>query len=348
MAVLFLLGLWGGLAQAQFTGPASDGSKMLNRRPAPTTDSAVLYPAGRDIRLSQGDLLVVHLYGAQDYAPPVRVSLDGKVHLPLIGDLEVEGLTIHQTESLITQKLVAGGMYRDPQITVQLTDSPNQFVTLTGEMHGVVPIMGERRLFDVLSTAGGLPVTASHMIMINRRGIPEPIVIDLGIDPAQSAQANVPVFAGDTVVVAKLGVVYLLGAFRTQGPFPLKQNSPLTLMQLTAEGGGLGFEGKYDDLQIIRTIGMDRRVVHIDVKKVYNGTAPDPPLQADDIVFLPTSEMKAAIKSGGYCYPDGNCLHFAARRTSLETMPRRLPFPSDDGYPSQRGWIRQWALGRHP
>ena len=264
-----------------------------------TTDPAILYPTSRDIHLSQGDLLVVHLYGAQDYAPPVRVSLDGKIHLPLVGDLTVEGMTIHQTESLITQKLIAAGMYRDPQITVQLTESPNQFVTVAGEVHGVVPVMGERRLFDVLSAAGGLPATASHMITINRQGVPAPIIVDLGTDPAQSARADVPVFAGDTVIVAKLGVVYLLGAFRNQGPVPLKQNSPLTLMQLAAIGGGLGFEGKYDDLQIIRTVGMERQVVRVDIKKVFQGTAPDPPLQADDIVFLPTSQMKAAIKSGG-------------------------------------------------
>jgi polysaccharide export outer membrane protein len=227
------------------------------------------------------------------------VSLDGKIHLPLVGDLTVEGMTIHQTESLITQKLIAAGMYRDPQITVQLTESPNQFVTVAGEVHGVVPVMGERRLFDVLSVAGGLPATASHMITINRRGMPAPIIVDLGTDPAQSARADVPVFAGDTVIVAKLGVVYLLGAFRNQGPVPLKQNSPLTLMQLAAVGGGPGFEGKFDDLQIIRTVGMERQVVRVDIKKVFQGTAPDPPLQADDIVFLPTSQMKAAIKSGG-------------------------------------------------
>ena len=298
-AALLLVSFSGSLAEAQFNGPASESSKSLNRRVTPTSDPAILYPPSQDIRLSQGDLLAVHLYGATDYAPPVRVSLDGKIHLPLVGDLTVEGLTVHQTESLITQKLVAGGMYRDPQITVQLTESPNQFVTVTGEVHGVIPVMGERRLFDVLAAAGGLPPTASHIITINRRGVEEPIVIDLGIDPAQSAHANVAVFAGDTVVVAKVGVVYLLGAFKNQGPFPLKQNSPLTLMQLAAMGGGPGFEGKYDDLQIIRTIGMDREVVHVDIKRVFNGTAPDPPLQTDDIVFLPTSEMKAAIKSGG-------------------------------------------------
>jgi polysaccharide biosynthesis/export protein len=299
VVAFLLLGMSGHLAEAQFNGPPSNTPLSINRPMMPTTDPAILYPTGRDVRLSHGDLLIVHLYGAPDYAPPVRVSLDGKIHLPLVGDLMVEGLTTHQTESLITQKLVAAGMYRDPQITVQLTESPNQFVTVSGELHGVVPVIGERRLFDVLSTAGGLPATASHIITISRPGMTEPIVIDLGTDPAQSAHANVPVFAGDTVIVAKIGVVYLLGAFKNQGPFPLKQNSPLTLMQLTAEGGGPGFEGKYDDLQIIRTVGMDRKVLHVDIKKVFHGTAPDPPLQADDIVFLPTSEMKAAIKSGG-------------------------------------------------
>ena len=298
-AALLMSSLSGNSARAQFSGPASDSSGSLNRRMTATTDPTILNPTGQEIRLSHGDVLVVHLYGAPDYAQPVRVSLDGKIHLPLVGELAVDGLTIHQTESLITQKLVAAGMYRDPQVTVQLTESPNQFVTVTGEMHGVIPIMGEKRLFDVLSATGGLPTTASHMITINRRGVAEPIVVDLGSDPVQSSHANVLMFAGDTVIVAKVGVVYLLGAFKNQGPVPLKENSPLTLMQLAAVGGGPGFEGKYDDLQIIRTVGMDRHVVHVDIKKVFNGTAPDPPLQADDIVFLPTNEMKAAIKSGG-------------------------------------------------
>ncbi len=166
-------------------------------------------------------------------------------------------------------------------------------------MHGVVPVVGQKRLFDVLSAAGGLPATASHIITINRPGVAQPIVVDLGTDPARSAQANVPVFPRDTIVVSRVGVVYLLGAFKNQGAIPLQQNSPLTLMQAAALGGGPGFEGKLTDLRIIRTMGLDRKVVQVDIKKVMNGKAPDPVLQADDIVFLPTNPMKAAIKSGG-------------------------------------------------
>jgi polysaccharide export outer membrane protein len=94
-------------------------------------------------------------------------------------------------------------------------------------------------------------------------------------------------------------VVYVLGAFKTQGAVPLDQASPLTLMQLAALSGGVGFEGKYADLRLIRTVGNDRKVVKVDIKKVRDGKADDPILQANDIVFLPSDTMKATIKSLG-------------------------------------------------
>ncbi|GGG85363.1 polysaccharide biosynthesis/export family protein [Edaphobacter dinghuensis] len=286
-------------ANAQFSGPAVSMSESASPTAAPTTDPAILYPAGRDVFLRQGDLITVRLYGTMDYTPSVRISLDGTVQLPLIGRLHVEGLTVHQAESLIATRLKAAGMYRDPQVTIEIAEAPGQSVTFTGEVHGVVPVQGQRRLLDVLSAAGGLPPTASHIITIDRPGNPQPIVIDLGTDPAKSANGNVPVFPGDTIVVPRVGVVYLLGAFKIEGAIPIQQNAPLTLMQAASLGGGVGFQGKLNDLRIIRTEGLTRKVVDVDIKKVLNGKAPDPVLQANDIVLLPTSQMKAAIKGGG-------------------------------------------------
>lgn len=299
IAAVFALCLYPGAANAQFSGPALGISEPVNPPMTPTTDPAILYPASRDIVLEQGDLLTVQVYGTADYAPSVRISLDGTVQLPLIGSLHIEGLTLHQAENLIAARLTSAGMYRDPQVTIQLTEAPNQVVTITGEMHGVIPVAGEKRLYDVLSAAGGLPATASHTITINRPGLPQPIIINLGTNPSKSARANVPVFPRDTIVVSRVGVIYLLGAFKSQQAIPLEQSAPLTLMQAAAIGGGAGFEGKLSDLRIVRTVGFDRKVVRVDIKKVINGRAPDPVLQADDIVFLPTSSMKAAIKAGG-------------------------------------------------
>ena len=314
-AVLVLVAASGPCAQAQFTGPGPGASTPLNPPVTITTDPAILYPANRDVYLGRGDVLTVRLYGNQDYAPTGRIDQDGKIQLPLIGSVMLDGLTLHHAQDLIKEKLIAAGMYRDPQVSIQITESPNQVVTVMGELHGVVPVFGERRLFDVLASVsgggtsatttvivgggGGLPATASHIITINRPGVPEPITINLGIDPAKSALANIPIFPRDTIIVPHVGVVYLLGAFKTQGAIPLQENSPMTLIKVAALAGGPGFEGKNNDLRIIRSVGLTRQVIRVDIKKVINGTAPDPVLQAEDIVFLPSSPMKAAIKNGG-------------------------------------------------
>jgi polysaccharide biosynthesis/export protein len=304
-----------GAAMAQFSGPAPGISTPVNPPVVITTDQAVLYPANRDIYLGREDLLTVRIYGSTDYTPTVRVGIDGSIQLPLVGSLQVEGLTLHQAQDLIAHKLIAAGMYRDPQVSIQITESPNQIATVIGEIHGIVPIMGERRLYDVLAAASGgglpnttttvvvggtgLPTTASHIITINRFGQKDPITVDLGTDPAKSVAANIPIFPRDTIIVPRVGVVYVLGAFKIQGAIPLQQNSPMTLMKVAALAGGPGFEGQESDLRIIRSIGVDRQVVRVDIRKVIQGKAPDPVLQPEDIVFLPTNPMKAAIKSGG-------------------------------------------------
>ncbi len=286
---------------AQFSGPSPSASPVANLPVQVTTDPAILYPGEREIQLGPGDQISVHLYEAADYsAVPLRLSLDGSVQLPLIGVVRLAGLSLHQAEDLVARRLVEAGMYRSPQISIQLLESPNQIITVTGEVHAVIPSLGGgKRLLDVLAAAGGLPTIASHLITINRPGVADPITIDLGPDPLHSAQGNIPLYARDTVIVSRVGVVYVLGAFRNQGAVPLQQNSPLTLMQVAALGNGYGWEGELADMQLVRTVGLERRIVHVDFKKVLKGKAPDPVLQTDDIVYLPSSAVRAAIKVGG-------------------------------------------------
>jgi polysaccharide export outer membrane protein len=294
------------VAEAQFSGPGVSPSTLPTPRAAATTDPALLYPAARDLRVGPGDLLVIRLFGAPDYDPTVRVSVDGSIQLPLIGVVSVTGLTVNELESLIAQRLSNAGMYRNPQVTVQVTESQSQFVTVTGEVHAIVPIQGERRLFDILSASSGgggttavLPPNASHLITILRPGVEKPIIVDLGSNAEESAKADIPIFARDTIVISRVGVVYVVGAFKIQGAIPLVQNAPLTLLQASSLSGGIGFEGRMEDLRIIRTIGEERKEIRVNIGKVLNGKAPDPVLQAEDIVFLPSNPIKAAIKSGG-------------------------------------------------
>jgi polysaccharide export outer membrane protein len=305
-------------AAAQFNGPplTSSGDEM-NRPVQLTTDPALLFPPSQDTILQAGDSVTVRLYGEADYSPSGRIDSDGNIELPLIGIVHLGGLTVSQANHLIAERMVEAGMFRDPQVTIVLADGTAQSVTVIGEIRGVVPGIGKRRLLDVLAVSGGLPATASHVIAIDRPGVQDPILVDLGSDPLHSRLADVPVFPGDTIVVSRIGIVYILGAFKAPGVIPLNSYSPLTLIEATTlSGGGVLFQGKSDDLRIIRTVGSRRTVAVYNIKKVLNGEVPDPILQPNDIVYLPTSPWKNFFASGTL----GTVLGLASFAISLETL----------------------------
>jgi polysaccharide export outer membrane protein len=298
---VILLALLPLAARAQFNGPGSLAAGMeVNRAAALTTDPALLYPATHDLLLATGDLLSLRIYGQPDFAPSVRIGVDGDIKLPFIGKVHLAGLSLTQSETLIAERLIAAGIYVNPQVSITVAEGPNAVITVIGEAHGVVPAVAPRHLEDVLTAVGGLPGSASHIITIHRPGVDQPILVDLGSDPLRSQLANVPLFAGDTIVISRIGLVYMLGSFKTPGTITLNAYGPTTLMQATALSGGPAFEARYDDLRIIRTVGDTRTLVKVDIHKVLFGKAPDPILQPNDIVFLPNSLIKSSITNGSF------------------------------------------------
>ena len=293
---------------AQPTGSAVGGQSIVgttNEAPAQSMNQtgmpnspSMLYP-GEDFKLSPGDLISVRLFLEPEYTATVRVGIDGTVELPFIGHVPVQGLSVAAAQSLIADRLRTGQFYTNPQVIIQVMETVNGSVMITGEVRAQIPVANQRSLREVLLAAGGLPANASHTIKIVRPGVTEPIVVELGTDLAASAAANIPVHPHDIIQVTRASVVYVLGAFMRQGSVPLDQATPLTLLQLAALSGGINFEGKYKDLRLIRTVGSERKVVQVNIKKIRDGKANDPILQANDIVFLPTDNMKAALKSLG-------------------------------------------------
>jgi polysaccharide export outer membrane protein len=283
-------------------GAQSAGSAMSGAAQAPEAtalgNQSMLYP-GEDFQLSPGDLIAVRVFMQPEYLATVRVDQNGNVELPFIGSVNLNGLKVREAQARIADRLRTGKFYQDPEVIIQVLDTVNGSVTITGEVHAIVPVSTQRSLREVLLIAGGLPATASHTIKIVRPGLTDPIVVNLGTDLAASTAADIPVHPHDIIQITRASVVYVLGAFTRQGAVPLDQASPLTLLQLAALSGGIGFEGRYDDLRLIRTNGTERTVVDIDIKKVRDGKAPDPVLQANDIVFLPTNQMKAMLKGMG-------------------------------------------------
>lgn len=303
LASVLVTACWAGQAGAQTGAAAATGAMPDAQQTAPSpaaslASQSMLYP-GEDFKLGPGDLITVRVFLQPDYQATVRVGLDGTVQLPFINSVHVEGLSVREAQTLIADRLRMGQFYDNPEVTIQVMDTVNGSVIVTGEVRAVVPVTTHRSLREVLLIAGGLPATASHTVKIVRPGVAEPIVVDLGTDLAASSTANFPVQPHDIIQISRASVVYVLGAFPRQGAVPLDQSTPLTLLQLAALSGGLNFEGKYADLRLIRTVGNQRKLVKVDIEKVRDGRAPDPLLQANDIIFLPTDEMKATIKSLG-------------------------------------------------
>lgn len=116
-----------------------------------------------DLRLGPGDLVEVSVYGVPELATKARVSNDGDLYLPLIDYVHVADLSLEEFQKLIEKRLDDGGFVRNPHVTIFVDDFSSQGVSLLGEVGkpGIYPVLGNRRLFDLVSAAGGL--TGPHV-----------------------------------------------------------------------------------------------------------------------------------------------------------------------------------------
>ena len=121
----------------------------------PLANQSMLYP-GEDFQLGPGDLITVGVFLQPDYHVTVRVGQDGAVQLPFIGSVHVEGLSVRAAQTLIADRLRMGQFYENPEVTIQVSDTVNSSVIVTGEVRATVPVSSQRSLREVLLVAGGL------------------------------------------------------------------------------------------------------------------------------------------------------------------------------------------------
>lgn len=287
---------------AQYAGPAPTKADSPNPDNKALMQSAPteLLP-GNAIILHPGDSISVIVYGVPDYKVTTRIEGNGVVGLPLIGAVEMGGLTIGQAQNLVEQKLIAAQMVLYPDVLISVQDSMVDVIGVMGEVFApkVIPAYAPMSLLDALAAAGGLKPDASHSISILRKNVAEPLLVELNSNPANALSQNIPLYPGDRVLVPRVGVVYVVGAVTRQGVLPITPDTPMTVWQAVTASGGAGFQAALGGTRIIRTTGTKRREIPVNLAKVMNGKESDPILQSDDIVMVPTSTIKAAIKGGG-------------------------------------------------
>lgn len=301
-----------GCAAAQFQAPPPTA---FASQPKPADDAILrsllnAKPPASEFRAN--DVISVAVYNLTAFGGQQRVEEDGTIQFPFIGKVQVAGLTVQNVEKSIADRLKAAGIMQDPQVTVEVIAQPWNVVTVSGDVQkpGVFSAAGNLTLLDYLSEAGGLQDNlpgsnngtnspASSLVSLARPSLVTPVNIQLGPNAADSPYARMPIFAGDQIRVGRVGVIYAIGAFRLQGAFPLKNTGPTTVLQVIGLAGGIGYEGDLKDATIIRTTTTSRYLIGIDIKKILKGKMKDVSLESGDIVFVPTNQMKAAIKGGG-------------------------------------------------
>jgi polysaccharide export outer membrane protein len=267
-------------AQQSIAEPTKNGGLP---GPADAPDSQVL-------KLGAGDLVEVSVYNVPELTTKARVGTSGDVYLPLIDYVHVGDLTTEEAQALIQKRLEDGGFVRNPHVTIFVDESASQGVTLLGEVSkpGVYPDLGDHKLYDLISVAGGFTPSAARKVSIVRRNQTQPINLTLPRNLADDLSSNVDILPGDTIMVPRAPIIYVVGDVGRPSGL-LVDNGSLTVLQAIALAGGTNKTAKMGGVRIIRKgpTGMTETEVHL--KQMLEAKAPDVPLQGDDILFVPVS-----------------------------------------------------------
>src|SRR6267143_2139245 len=254
-----------------------------------------------DLLIGAGDLLEVSLYGMTDFKTVVRVNSGGEISLPMIGTIPVAGLSVEQAETLVARKLTEKGFFNDPHVTVFEKEYATQGISVLGEVQkpGIYPLLGSRKLYDAMSAAGGTTPKAGRYVLITRRNDPQHSVrVPLTTGSPDSMENNVTVEPGDTILVSTAGVVYVVGDVHLPGGFVMENGNDITVLKAIALAQGTNPNAALNAARLIRKTPEGSKDVPLPLKQILAAKAPDPQLQPDDVVFVPSSAGKSAAKRG--------------------------------------------------
>jgi polysaccharide biosynthesis/export protein len=288
------------------------------QNPSPPQPNELKAKCGGQVRstylLGPDDQLDISGPELTDFAnKPVRIDGDGDIQAPLVGRIQVSGLTVLQTEQKLNKALST--YIRQPQVVVSVVEVRSQPVSVLGAVNapGVHQVQGHKTLLEMLALAGGIRQDAGYSVRLTRElewgCIPLPTatsdasgqfsVAELNlrkIMEAKNPEENIQIFPHDVISVPKAEMVYVIGDVRRSGGFVLGEHQSISVLQAVSLAEGLNNTADTRHARILRLKreADQREELPVDVKDVLNGKKPDVPLQGDDILFIPGSTGKRA------------------------------------------------------
>jgi polysaccharide export outer membrane protein len=216
----------------------------------------------------------------------------------LIDYVHVAELTVDEAQELIQKRLEDGGFVRGPHVSIFVNESASRAITMGGEINrpGAYPAIGERRLFDLISAAGGLSERAGRIITIEHQADPgKKVELHLSShDLSEDTQNNVDIYPGDLIIVSRAGIFYVVGDVQRPSAFMVSEDNALSVLKALALAGGGTRTAALNKSRIIRQTPNGIQEIPIRLKKILYAKAPDVALMKGDILFIPGSGAKAA------------------------------------------------------
>jgi polysaccharide export outer membrane protein len=161
------------------------------------------YSGGSKYRVGPEDILHVSVWGNQDLTLDVIVRPDGKISLPLIQDIQAEGLTASELADVIHKKLLV--YIKEPEVSVMVKEINATKFSVLGYVNkpGTYALRGDMSVLQALSMAGGLTPFASPRkirLLRNTTGTQKVRVVNY-YNLIDSGEGNILLKPGDTIVV---------------------------------------------------------------------------------------------------------------------------------------------------
>jgi polysaccharide biosynthesis/export protein len=239
-----------------------------------------------DYSVGDGDVLKVTVYDHPDMDTTLRVSGGGTIIMPLIGPLQVDGLTVDQVADKIS-KALAEGYLINPQVSVFIQEFRSKKVTIIGQVKnpGLYELSGPITLLELISKAGGLTQDYGTNVTIHRKNVSDVadtkvITIDLKDLLENGASAlDVPIMDQDSVVVAKAKVFYVTGEVKKPDAYKFEEGTTV-IKAITLAGGftNIAAEGK---VKVYRKVnGKEQVAEKVDMNM---------PILPEDVIVVPES-----------------------------------------------------------
>ncbi len=225
--------------------------------PAPVVVAPVDVAAGTDplSPLGAGDSITLHVFGQPDMDGVLVVADDGTIRVPLVGVVQVQGLSTQEAAKRIEKLFKDGGYFVNPHVSLTMTQSLSQRVSVLGEVRnpGRYAVDSKTSIVDLLAQAGGESEAASDTVYvlhtdssgkINRY----PVSLRGLTNGGTTSAAQQRLLGGDSLFVPKAEQFYILGEVQKPGMYKIEDQ--LTVIKAVSLAGGVTAKGSTRRLEV--------------------------------------------------------------------------------------------------